>query len=175
MLDRAPRTGRFPLTSPSYHSKHYSCQRSSDTLPTRLKNVRTRPTEKQIGNLLSIFWVYGLTLFSASVLPGDNCAYNSPSKFNEWQKSQLTISNRPPAPYDNVPNNSAIFVRPNSPIARSASLRRQSGYATLPKLATYSPRIPDHGRPDLNDAFIQDPDKTMDRSLNRNRKYRKRL
>ncbi|CAB02658.2 ANK_REP_REGION domain-containing protein [Caenorhabditis elegans] len=152
MLDRAPRTGRFPLTSPSYHSKHYSCQRSSDTLPTRLKNVRTRPTEKQI----------------ASVLPGDNCAYNSPSKFNEWQKSQLTISNRPPAPYDNVPNNSAIFVRPNSPIARSASLRRQSGYATLPKLATYSPRIPDHGRPDLNDAFIQDPDKTMDRSLNRN-------
>ncbi|CAP34287.2 Protein CBG16074 [Caenorhabditis briggsae] len=157
MYDRAPRTGRFPLTSPSYHTKHYSCQRSSDTLPTRLKTVRSRPTEK-----------------IASVLPGDNCAYNSPTRFNEWQKNQLTATcNRPPppapAPYDNVPNNSAIFARPGSPLARSSSLRRQTGYSTLPKPTTYTPKIPDHSRPNLNEAFIQEPalDRTLERQLQR--------
>ncbi|EGT57894.1 hypothetical protein CAEBREN_17975 [Caenorhabditis brenneri] len=155
MYEKAPRTGRFPLTSPSYHTKHYSCQRSSDTLPTKLKNIRTRPAEKQ----------------TTSVLPGDNCAYNSPTKFNEWQNSQLSINHRPPipapAPYDNVPNNSAIFTRPGSPLTRSASLRRQTGYSTLPKLNTFTPRVPEHARPNLNDAFLNDPDRTLDRSLQR--------
>ncbi|KAF1746874.1 hypothetical protein GCK72_023332 [Caenorhabditis remanei] len=150
MYDRAPRTGRFPLTSPSYHTKHYSCQRSSDTLPTRLKNVRSRPAEKQI----------------ASVLPGENWAYNSPSKFNEWQKNQLT-SGRPPAPYDNVPSSSAMLARPSSPLTRSSSLRRQTGYATLPKLPVYTSHAPDHNRPNLNEAFILDSDKTLDRALQR--------
>uniref|UniRef100_A0A1I7TZX9 ANK_REP_REGION domain-containing protein n=1 Tax=Caenorhabditis tropicalis TaxID=1561998 RepID=A0A1I7TZX9_9PELO len=151
MYDKAPRTGRFPLTSPSYHTKHYSCQRSSDTLPTRLKNVRTKPVDKP----------------TTSVLPGENSVYNSPSKFNEWQKNQLSTSSRPPAPYDNVPNTSAMFARPGSPLTRSSSLRRQTGYSTLPKQTTYSPRVPEHSRPKLNDAFIQDPDRTLDRSLQR--------
>ncbi|CAI2357586.1 unnamed protein product [Caenorhabditis sp. 36 PRJEB53466] len=152
MYDKAPRTGRFPLTSPSYHSKHYSCQRSSDTLPTKLKSVRSRP-------MVNI----------SSVLPGDNCAYNSPPQYNEWQQRQL--STRPPAPYDNVPNNSIMHVRATSPMAsRSASLRRQPGYCTLPKLsaANYSSRVPEHNRPFLNEGYNPEMDRSFDRSLQRN-------
>uniref|UniRef100_A0A8R1E2Y5 Ankyrin repeat and sterile alpha motif domain-containing protein 1B n=1 Tax=Caenorhabditis japonica TaxID=281687 RepID=A0A8R1E2Y5_CAEJA len=153
MCDKAPRTGRFPLTSPSYVNKHYTCQRSSDTLPSRLKNVRTRPCAT-----------------ISSVLPGENCAY-TPPRYNEWQKNQLTTMHRPPAPYDNVPHGSMMQVRPSSPVVvRSASLRRQAGYSTLPKpvSTSFSPRVPEHNRSMLNDAFIQSPERTMDRSLNRN-------